>query len=165
MAALDKIYVSDYWDLVELRNWTTVYYPELIFYFYNWAWEINERDFLEYKRKRAIRAQKDAKAAWDEYSKDGSLNGAIATLMNKHEISNSQAWEEAVDLLEDYNKSLRDWEELISIPVTNTPFRVDKRLKWICPVPCVRRYLQNNCGVKEHWYYKLFWKGKKHFIL
>lgn len=48
--------------------------------------------------------------------------------------------------------------------VMNTPMRVDKILKWICPLPGIRKYLQNQCGVKEHWYYKLFWKGKKHFI-
>ena len=26
----------------------------------------------------------------------------------------------------------------------NTPFEVDKKLLWICPVPCVRKYLEEH---------------------
>ena len=50
-------------------------------------------------------------------------------------------------------------------PITNTPLKVDRKLKWICPVPCVREYLHNQCGVnpKWEWLYKIFWKGKKYF--
>ena len=164
MAALDKIYVSDYWDLVELRNWAMAYYPKLILYFYNWAWEVNEKEFLECKRTLAKRAYKEAHTGWEKYSKDGTLNGAIAYLMEKYEITNEQAWEEATSMLEDFNKSLNDWEGEITLPIVNLPFKVCKYLKWRCPVSCVRKYLQENCGIKEHWYYKLFWKGKKHFI-
>ena len=51
------------------------------------------------------------------------------------------------------------------IPVMNTPIKVDKKLKWICPVPCIRDYLHNQRGVnpKWEWLYRIFWKGKKHF--
>ena len=165
MAALDKIYVSDYWDLAELRTWAMVYYPKLILYFYNWAWEVNEKEFLEYKRKQAKQAQKYAKDTWERYSKDGTINGAVATLMDKRGLSNAEALEEASIFYKEYNRTIEDWEKMVSVPVTNTPYKVDKYLKWRCPVSCVRKYLQENCGVKEHWYYKLFWKGKKHFIL
>ena len=50
-------------------------------------------------------------------------------------------------------------------PITNTPFKVDMKLKWICPVPCVREYLHEQCGVnhKWEWLYKIFWRGKKYF--
>lgn len=51
------------------------------------------------------------------------------------------------------------------IPIMNTPLKVDRKLKWICPVPCVREYLHKQCGVnpKWEWLYKIFWRGKKHF--
>lgn len=47
------------------------------------------------------------------------------------------------------------------------PHSVDRKLKWICPVPCVRVYLHKQCGVnpKWEWLYKIFWRGKKHFML
>ena len=50
-------------------------------------------------------------------------------------------------------------------PIINTPFSIDKKLKWICPVPCVREYLHKQCGVnpKWEWFYRLFWRGKKYF--
>lgn len=50
-------------------------------------------------------------------------------------------------------------------PITNTTFKVDRKLKWICPVPCVREYLHKQCGVnpKWEWLYKIFWRGKKYF--
>lgn len=53
----------------------------------------------------------------------------------------------------------------IGIPIANIPSQVDRKLKWICPVPCVREYLHKQCGVnpKWEWLYKIFWRGKKHF--
>jgi hypothetical protein len=52
-----------------------------------------------------------------------------------------------------------------TFPVMNTPCKIDRKLKWICPVPCVREYLHKQCGVnpKWGWLYKIFWKGKKYF--
>lgn len=52
-----------------------------------------------------------------------------------------------------------------SIPIMNTPLKVDRKLKWICPVPCVREYLHKQCGVNpmREWMYRFFWKGKKYF--
>ena len=48
-------------------------------------------------------------------------------------------------------------------PIMNTPFKVDKKLKWICPLPFVREYLHEQCGVnpKREWLYRIFWKGKE----
>ena len=57
-------------------------------------------------------------------------------------------------------------EDSYTFPVMNTPLSVDRKLKWICPVPCVREYLHKQCGVnpKWEWLYKIFWRGKKHFL-
>ena len=54
-------------------------------------------------------------------------------------------------------------EEEYSFPVMNTSLNVDKKLLWICPIPCVRNYLKDQCGYKTRWYHRLFWKGKKYF--
>lgn len=35
MAAIDKLYVHTYYEYDDLRRWALVYYPELLFYFYN----------------------------------------------------------------------------------------------------------------------------------
>lgn len=52
--------------------------------------------------------------------------------------------------------------EKYGYPVMNTPFKVDKKLKWICPLHFIREYLHEQCGVnpKLEWFYKLFWKDK-----
>ena len=63
-------------------------------------------------------------------------------------------------------KYTRDiFESGCSVPIANTTFNVDRKLKWICPVPCVRDYLHKQCGVnpKWEWLYRIFWRGKKYF--
>ena len=97
MAAIDKLYVKEYFDYVELVKWSLVYYPKLLLFMYL---SFRFQDFGE------------------------------------HEV-----------------------------PIMNTPFKVDRKLKWICPVPCVREYLHKQCGVnpKWEWLYRIFWKGKKYF--
>lgn len=66
-----------------------------------------------------------------------------------------------------YNINYPEWlfSSKKDIPITNTTFNVDRKLKWICPVPCVREYLHKQCGVnpKWEWLYKIFWRGKKYF--
>jgi hypothetical protein len=74
-----------------------------------------------------------------------------------------QAEEEAFAIIDAYEKSARDWEDSYTCPIMNTPFVVDDKLLWICPIPCVRKYLEEHCGYKTKWYHKLFWRGKKHF--
>lgn len=64
-----------------------------------------------------------------------------------------------------YNIDLRQDDFKHGQPIMNTPIKVDRKLKWICPVPCVREYLHEQCGVnpKWEWLYKIFWRGKKYF--
>ena len=77
-----------------------------------------------------------------------------------------QAEDEVKYILRQYEKLQYDLlEDDYTFPVMNTPFEVDKKLKWICPAPCVRKYLEEHCGYKTKWYHKLFWRGKKHFLL
>ena len=165
MAAIDKLYLTEYNDLEDLRLWALVYYPKLFFYFYSSARTINETDFEKDKKKYAKKVKQMYASRWREISPDGTINGAVAYLLDKCKDLTEDG---ARDLAEDaYNNSRVSVEELadtIGVTVMNTPIRVDKKLKWTCPLPCIRKYLQEQCGVKEHWYYKLFWKGKKRFL-
>ena len=64
-----------------------------------------------------------------------------------------------------YSIDLRREDFKHAQPIMKTPLSVDRKLKWICPVPCVREYLHKQCGVnpKWEWLYKIFWRGKKYF--
>lgn len=99
-------------------------------------------------------------------AKDGDVLYSLDSKQSfifKHRKPNEQAESEAFAIIGAYNKTAKDWEDLYSCPIMNTPFEVDKKLLWICPVPCVRKYLEQQCGYKTRWYHKLFWRGKKHF--
>lgn len=91
------------------------------------------------------------------------------TLTWSEYADNVKEWAEQAEkrVKKEYAKLGHYYSELLednyTFPVMNTPFNVDKKLKWICPVPCVRKYLEEHCGYKTKWYHKLFWKGKKHF--
>lgn len=164
MAAIDKLYVKNFWDLDDLRNWALVYYPKLFLYFYSDIFTMTERDFTSQQQEAAESRYKNAHKVWKEISSDGTLNSAIAYYINTG-MTEEEAEELARDAYLDAHKSINQLRVEVAIPIMNTPFKVDKKLKWICPLSCIREYLQNQCGVKEHWYYKIFWRGKKHFML
>lgn len=159
MAAIDKLWLKDYDDLASLRQWALVYYPKLFLWldiFY--TRESFERD----KQEKALWNKERADEYWKDISSDGSIYAAIACLRDQG-YSEELATEMAYEARADYVCSLREFYDKADLSVMNAPFSVDKKLKWICPLHCVREYLQEQCGVKEHWYYKLFWRGKKYF--
>lgn len=164
MAGIDKLYVKYYEDLRDLRNWALIYYPKLFIWWYSDVFTMSESEFIKYVNNAADSRMKRFHDDWERISPDNTLNGAIATFMKApYYMSASDAEENAIEVYNNKLKSITSLRDEITIPIMNTPFKIDKKLKWICPVPCVREYLKNNCGVKEHWYYKIFWKGKKHF--
>lgn len=165
MAAIDKLYLKDYQDLVELRKWAYVYYPKLLLYFYSEAIFMDYSTFNKIKKEKAKQQRNSLKKQWEYYSLDGTIESAIACLKDKYNLSEEDAVDQANQMYNDYKKPLSLLEQNASIVIMNTPFKVDKKLKWICPVYCIRKYLENQCGVKTKWYHKLFWRGKKHFII
>ena len=165
MAAIDKLYIKNYYDLEDLRLWAMIYYPKLLLYFYSVALTIDVEEFLKYQKKCAKAAKKAYLADWVKISPDNTINGAIASLMAEpYNYSEKDATEEAQAMYNNSRLSVEKLESEESLPIMNTPFKVDRKLKWICPLPCIREYLQRQCGVKERWYYKLFWRGRKHFL-
>ena len=169
MAAIDKLYIRDYHDYNELRNWAIAYCPELLFYFYDTtltyeSWEKSRTDFV----------CKQMKIAQRNYEKLGNFKKKAEAISNlqmhyyksaNYQCSFKQARSEVDDIIKSFMRDESEWAEIYSSPCLCTPFDVDMKLKWICPVPCVREYLHKQCGVnpKWEWLYKLFWKGKKHF--
>lgn len=164
MAAIDKLYVRSYYEYDELRRWAIAYYPELLFYFYDITmnckqWEDNRKNYV---RQRIAIAKR-------EYAKIGLESLAVENIIKHYketadyDCPREQAEEEAFAIIDAYHKSAWDWGNSYTCPVMNTPFEVDKKLLWICPVPCVRKYLEEQCGYKTRWYHRLFWRGKKHF--
>lgn len=168
MAAIDKMYVHSYYEYDDLRKWAIAYYPELLFYFYDITetYQQWEDDCRAYVKQHIAIAKRD-------YEKLGDFEGdfiiAVANLMEYYmKVANydcplEQAQDEAFAIIDAFKRTARDWEDSYTCPIMNTPFEVDKKLLWICPVPCVRTYLEEHCGYKTKWYHKLFWKGKKHF--
>lgn len=166
MAAIDKLYVHTYYEYDDIRKWALVYYPELLFYFYDITmtyqqWENNCAGYV--KRQMAI-----SKAAFEKVGKSGALTveGIIRFYKETtgYDCPEEQAVEEHIAITNAYSKNARDWEDSYTCPIMSTPLKVDRKLLWICPIPCVRKYLEDYCGYKTRWYYKLFWRGKKHFL-
>ena len=170
MAAIDKMYVHSYYDFNMFRKWALVYYPEIIFYMYDF--DLTYEEFRKNKAQwlsntKAIIKRDYARLGKFEHPEDAVIN--LIEYYKKtadYDCPKEQATEEVEYCLEQYNKMINGTlEDDYSFPVMNTPFDVDKYLKWHCPVPCVREYLHNQCGVnpKWEWFYKLWWHGKKHF--
>lgn len=164
MAAIDKLYITEYDDLANLRIWANVYYPKLFFYFYEKALTIDEEEFNKLKKKYAKKRMLEATSYWRQISPDNTINGAIAHLM-AHGYSEVDARDEADYYYDWAHRTIEEFEKLIGITVMNTPSKVDRLLKWYCPLDRIREYLKDQCGVTTRWYHKLFWKGKERFTL
>ena len=159
MAAIDKLWLKDYNDLSLLRSWALVYYPKLF------VWlniDYTKETFDNAKQGLANHWHTTTKTQWKKVSSDGTLNSAIAYYISQG-YSAKDAEDEAVYLYKEYTTPLVDLYENTKLSVMTVPFYIDRKLKWICPLHCIRNYLKNQCGVKTRWYHKIFWRGKKYF--
>ena len=43
-------------------------------------------------------------------------------------------------------------------PLANFNRKQDRYLYWHCPLDFVREYLREQCGYKDNWFVKLFWR-------
>lgn len=163
MAAIDKLHLSSYHELISLKKWAIIYYPELLSYIYDCYFNITAEEFQKTKERIARDYYNTYQLNWKKVSPDNTLNGAIAHLMSECGLSEEGAVEDANEYYRYKQKSEEECINDVTVSVMNTPLRVDRKLKWRCPLPCIRMYLQSQCGVKEHWYYKLFWRGKKEY--
>lgn len=167
MAAIDKLYVHSYYEYDNLRRWAIAYYPELLFYFYDITttyqqWEDNCKAYVNNQLKIAKNEYNKLLQFGDPIDKNTVIINKIKYYKEQGiELSMVNVLKEFDYTIKSYNKTAEDWERYYSCPIMNTPIKVDKKLKWICPIPCVRKYLEEHCGYKTRWYHKLFWKGNK----
>ena len=164
MAAIDKMYVHSYYEYDALRKWAIAYFPELLFFFYDisMTYEKWEKICHDYVLERIEISKRD-------YKKLGNFSSISEAKYNlkQHYLKSAnyvcptkQVISETKDIITNYSKTEDDWEQSFSYPITSTPFWVDRKLLWRCPLPFVRKYLEKQCGYKTKWYHKLFFKGK-----
>lgn len=170
MAAIDKIYAHHYYEYDELRLWAIIYYPKLLCYFYDIT--LNSALVDAWQEDYVATTKRIYEKDFQKLGDFKSFDEAVQNLKKHYKESadydcpNDQANWETQLIIDNHSLTDEDIEEQYSFPVANCPFEIDKKLKWICPLPFVREYLQNQCGVnpKWEWFYKLFWKGKKEFL-
>ena len=169
MAAIDKMYCHSYYEYDDLRKWAIVYYPQLLFYFYTITldytlWKKNVDSWLDTTKSHIMQGLS---------MRLGSANNTDDAIQNlikyyKESVNYDCPYEQAKSEVDDIfaRKALLDagiLEEEYTFPVMNTSLSVDRKLLWVCPISCVRKYLEEQCGYKTKWYHKLFWRGKKYF--
>lgn len=172
MAAIDKMYVKHYYEYDDLLRWSLIYYPKLLSYFYDI--HITQGQF-DNRCKNYVKQVKKINQAEINRKLDGSVDISLVDAAMKiklyykntanYDASDIQCYDEAKSIIETSKLSDDQIEAMFSCAVLNTPFKVDKYLKWHCPLPCIRDYLHKQCGVnpKWEWLYRLFWKGKKEY--
>ena len=66
--------------------------------------------------------------------------------------------------IKDFKKIQRDLmrqgynENLPKVAIASFSRKEDSYLYWHCPLGFVREYLHEQCGYKDNWFVKLFWK-------
>lgn len=156
MAAIDKMCLKDYCVFDEFRLWCLVHNPKLLQKFYHWnmtleEWNDHKERVYAYNKVTNDRIMRYSSTVEDlrEHYKQLKYDAPLTQLMSE------------VNACLKLNDALKDKENYIanySIPVTNFSCKEDKYLLWHCPVEEVREYLTKQCGYKEKWYYKLFFK-------
>ena len=156
MAAIDKMYLKTYGAFAEFRTWCVTFKPSLLDNFYDWL--MPEDDWDKWKehvfktRKEVLTREHESwssvEACREHYRKYGC------------KVPLDQLEQEVADHLEEWEKihAEKEYIQNIELPVTNFSTKQDKYLLWHCPIPEVREYLHKQCGYREKWYYKFFFK-------
>lgn len=76
----------------------------------------------------------------------------LSNIYNPFDLSYKE-WEEWQEEREkEYN------EKLCALPIASFSTKQDRYLYWHCPFDFVREYLHEQCGYKDNWFVKLFWR-------
>jgi hypothetical protein len=156
MAAIDKMYLKDYYVFDEFRLWCLIHNPKLLKHFYNW--NMTQQEWSRYKENKYHHDKKLCDRLHPYFSNIESLQQyylqfgiKVSPGQLSHEVSEHLHWYEK---LKSKEKCIEDCD----VAVTCFSCKEDKYLLWYCPIQEVREYLIKQCGYKERWYYKLFFK-------
>ena len=156
MAAIDKMYLKDYYVFDKFRLWCLIHNPKLLKSFYYWnltqqewdKWKENTYQFHKGTYDEELKHASTVELLREHYEKCG-YNPSIEQLEREVAYVLTQ-----VEKLKDKATYIAN----ISLPMTNFSCKEDRYLLWHCPIEEVREYLTKQCGYKERWYYKLFFK-------
>jgi hypothetical protein len=157
MAAIDKMYLKDYYVFDEFRLWCLIHNPKLLKRFYNW--NMTRKDWNELKEN--IYQQTKLRCELNH------VNFSSIESLKEYYLTKSNYIAPLVQLAKEVSEHLQLCDELankdlylknITLSITNFSCKEDKYLLWHCPIEEVREYLTKQCGYKERWYYKLFFK-------
>ena len=156
MAAIDKMYLKDYYVFDKFRLWYLIHNPKLLRHFYHW-----NLTYKEWTEKKEFKYQNDKEICESNHPYFSSIESlAQYYLDNDYKASANQIIEEVSEHLEQCAKLVNKDLYLanLSLPITNFSCKEDEYLLWHCPIEEVREYLTKQCGYKERWYHKLFFK-------
>lgn len=156
MAAIDKMYLKDYYVFDKFRLWCLIHNPKLLKSFYYWnltqqEWDKWKENIYQSRKEmydREFERASTVELLRENYKKIG-YNPPLEQL--EEEVASVLA---QVEKLKDKATYIED----TTLPMTNFSCKEDRYLLWHCPIEEVREYLTKQCGYKERWYYKLFFK-------
>ena len=156
MAAIDKMYLKDYYVFDEFRLWCLIHNPKLLRHFYRW--NITHKEWRGWKENY----YNTSKKINDERMQYASTIESLQDYYNKSDYiaSHDQVFNEVAETLKQHI-ALKDRKQFIEdaiLAIANFSCKEDRYLLWHCPIEEVREYLTKQCGYKERWYYKLFFK-------
>lgn len=156
MAAIDKMYLKDYYVFDEFRLWCLIHKPKLLKSFYHW--NMTQQEWSKYKENKYQYDKKTCDNCHKYYVNIEALKQYYLQVDIKLPLE--QLEHEVEEHLQWYKK-LNDkttYIEKVTLLIANFSCKEDKYLLWHCPIEEVREYLTKQCGYKERWYYKLFFK-------
>jgi hypothetical protein len=164
MAAIDKLYTKYYSDARNLVAWLSNKRPSMLEDLYSWTF--NEKEFNSIKDERyneSLYNNTEACKCWElDKGRKHDINKTMEYYKSFDDFDISRVHQdEEVDYLRKQKERLKDKDLYISeveLPIARFTLKQDTWLKWYCPLGFIRDYLKGQCGVKEHWYYKLFFK-------
>jgi len=165
MAAIDKLRCNSYYEYDEFLKWCIAYYPKAIPYFI--SINLSYNDWQRMVRSYIKRFKTYAKRDIERLGKFKTNSEAISNLREyylktaNYEAPLCQLRVEVDEAIENIKLTDDEIADRFEYTIATFPFKIDKKLKWICPIRFVRKYLYNQCGVKHKWekIYKLFFKG------
>ena len=165
MAAIDRLYTKYYSDARNLVIWLSNKRPSMLENLYDVSF--SKDDFNERKEEKYESSLKYNKRDYERWELDKGKKHALKKMIDFHKsfgnlnIKIIHDLNEEIDDIYAMKKALNDKNLFvcdINIPIACFKFSQDRWLKWHCPLSFIRQYLKDNCGMKEHWYYKLFFK-------